>query len=172
MIDDYAEVTIEHNGVKIQFNLNDMAEIMSEDDRKRMAEALCWDELMEEALKRLAGESFCHSSSDYEKSFFFLRDQIIDEALKLRFGAFDKVRQLIQDQLFEARLYWKLWHNSEWFRERGVDILGWMRDNGFDDSNYCDSTSGELANKIMNNISLMMKQELEKLQQAERKEAA
>lgn len=159
--------TISKNGITIELNFNELKEHMTSEQREELAKDLCWDEIMEEAKSRLAGQGDCWSGADKNMSFEFLRDQIVDEALNIKFGAFDRVRQRIKDHLFDSRLYWSLVHCrheimpncnvtvADWFRE-------WSRLNGFEESNYCDKPSDELANNVISQFERLLKEEVGK----------
>lgn len=158
------EIQISKNGISVTLNLMELKESLTSEQRETLAKDLCWDEIMEEAKARLAGSSDCWSGNDRNTTFEFLRDQMIDQALNIKFGAFDRVRQKIKDHLFDSRLYWSLIHCrdeiphgrvtvSDWFRE-------WSRFNGFEDSNYCDKPSDELANAVIAKFEEILKAEL------------
>ena len=155
--------TISKNGITISIDMIELKEHMTSEQKELLAKDLCWDEIMEEALARLAGTTVCYSGHDKNTSFEFLRDQIIDQALNIKFGAFDRVRQKIKDHLFDSRLYWSLVHSRQEIAD-GIEVSTWFREwsnkNGFEDSNYCDKPSDELANDVIANFERLLKAEV------------
>lgn len=152
------DIVIEKGGVRIELNFSKLAESLSREDRMNMASALCWDEVMQEAIDRLAGQSEAWSSTDSEKSFEFLKQQIVDKALQLKFHAFSKVRDDLRDMFFESRLYWKLYHD-ETLPEK-FDVWAWLKANGFEGSNYTDVEASALADSIVVKIEAVMRKHL------------
>jgi len=173
-----SDIIINMNGVSVGFDFSALRDCMTSDERMNLAKSLCWDEVLEEAVLRLAGASDCSSSEDYNLSWEFMADQIVNEALKVRFGAFRRIRESLQDQHFEARMYWKLYHDSghlfydkngdpvtvsRWFRE-------WCESNGFKDSNYCDKESSEWADDVVEKFERLMREEAQKASRQESEE--
>ena len=160
------DITISKNGITVSLDFDELKDHMTYEQREALAKDLCWDEILQEAKSRLAGSSDCWDGRDKKMTFDFLKDQMIDQALSIKFGAFDRVRQKITDHLFDSRLYWSLVHNrdelmpqsvtvSEWFAE-------WSRRNGFEDSNYCDKPSGELADEVIQIFEALLKEEIQR----------
>ena len=157
-------IKISKNGITVSFNIHEMQYAMTTEQRQALAKDLCWDEIMQEALERLAGTSDCYNGNDGNAAFEFLRDQIVDQALNIKFGAFDRVRGKIQGHLFDSRLYWSLLHNRNTLPNSDVEIGEWFRQwsrvNGFEDSNYCDKSSGELADAVVAKFEELLKEEV------------
>ena len=162
------KIEISKGGVTVSLDMIELKETLTSEQRMRLAQDLCWDEVLNEAKMRLASNSECWSGDDNSMSFEFLKEQIIDNALAFKFGAFDRVRQKIKDCLFDNRLYWAAIHDRtpiESYATVSGQTVGeifrqWFERNGFEDSNYCDKKSDEIANDIILKFECLVKNEL------------
>ena len=164
------DITIKKDGITITLDLGQLAENLSADDKRALAQVLCWDELLNEAKARLAGSSEAWSSCDKELSFDFLKTQIIDQALALRFGAYSRAHDALRDMGFDSRLYWKLYHSDDVVYDRSGNQLrvgswfsNWSRANGFNDSNYCDKEAKEWAEDIIARVEALLRADIASL---------
>ena len=122
--------------------LTEAAETTAE-TRMKIAEALCWDEVMIEAMKRLAGNSDSYSSDDDKTGREFLR-QVEDHALRSRHTLLARLVNGWRDTFFETRLYWKMYRD-----EKHRDFFqNWLKLNGFEVSNYQDKEASDIAGKL------------------------
>lgn len=164
------DITIDVRGLTLSINISELSESLTSEEKMALAEGLCWDDVMQEAIRRLAGQSQYSISEDYTRSWDFLADQIADQALNVRFGAFRRVCESLQNQHYEARMYWKLRHdNGHLFYDsdgRSVTVGNWFRTwcerNGFKDSNFLDRESGAWAANVVAEFEKLMRKELEK----------
>ena len=123
-------VVEDDQGFGLTLPLYDLFQSLSSDDRCDVAEALTWDAVLAEAVKRLTDDSTSWSGDDHCLTLDVLCKMEKTVASGYCWTNLRNLNKALHNITSHTHLYWKLWHDEEhgqWFHQ-------WARDNGIESS--------------------------------------
>ena len=119
--------------IEVKVNLHSLFMEMNDEGRMECAEAISWDSIMDEAIRRMLHESNNYSSDDTVKLNLKVLSKIERATLEYDWRLINEILSKFRDIAHHYHLYSKLYHDkahSEFFQR-------WMEANGIE-SNYSD----------------------------------
>lgn len=142
------EITVQNGAYSITIDISRLVEDMnSEQAEALVSSVLLRDYVFKEVINRLTDESQCWAGNDSDRAMEFL-SKCKEFALSRKFNELRQLCDRLRDNLFDNRLYWKLYHcdaempNGE---RVGTWFWRWAEANGFKQSNYCDEDANAIA---------------------------
>jgi hypothetical protein len=144
--------TIEEGWLRIQddqfdlkLNLSQLFEGFNQDERSQIAASLCWGDILQEAIKRLCGESDMWDSTDPTLTLEVLskmEDRLIS---KCRWSLLRNLEDLSKNIASHQHIYWKMYHDPN----HGDFFQDWLRKNNIESNYTCDIKSHEEFMKMV-----------------------
>ena len=124
------------DGFEARFELSRIFETMSGEEKEQLARALCFGHVMDEALKRLTGDSEWWDSEDKERGARLLAS-IGENSLSGAFGIWSKLIESAKSTTSHEHIYWLLYHMDEWPNYKTP--RDWLNGAGISDNHVNDS---------------------------------
>jgi len=101
-------IKIRNGMLTVDVNIYDLIEELSKDERRELAEALTWNEIMEEAARRMIGESECSGGEDDTIALDFLCK--MEDRLQSGYvwSWLKDLNELSREMVAHEHLYWKM----------------------------------------------------------------
>jgi len=131
------EIKIENGKVVTQLDLYETINNLTDEARHELVRALTCDRVMEEAAKRMAGDSDMWASGDTKVALKFLSSVENHLLSGYKWGILQNLEQLAKNMITQEHLYWKMRNDpvhNEFFRQ-------WLEDNNIK-SNYTPEFKG------------------------------
>jgi len=124
-------ILIKNGTISFQFDLREFIDQLEDDEKMQLVEFLTWEKVMEEAVKRLIGESESWGSDDDILTIEVLSKMEQNVLSGYKWSYLRDLDRLSKDLTAHEHLYWKMYHdpiNGAFFRK-------WLSENNIE-SNY------------------------------------
>lgn len=122
------KVKIKDGIINIKIDAYNLIQELTKGEKRELAEALTWGEIMEEAARRMIGESECSGGKDKTITLNFLAKMEGHLLSGYLWSWLNNLNELSQSMTAHEHVYWKMWHDSdhsgffqEWLERNGIE---------------------------------------------------
>lgn len=116
---------------KIEIDVFELIKKMTKEEKMMIVESVTWDEILNEAVKRLTGEAKSWAGDDKLLTLEVLSKMENHLTSGYKWSVLCKLRDAARDMSYHEHLYWKMYHDEQ----HGDLFKQWLKTNGYD-SNY------------------------------------
>jgi len=125
------EVDVEEGKLKIVIDLYELVQEIPEKERHKLARIITWDDIMEEAVRRLIDESPDWCSSNDKMHTLNVLSKMEEHVLSgYKWSILQNLDKLAKNLIIHKHLYWKMYHDpihKDFFRN-------WLEENKIEDN--------------------------------------
>jgi hypothetical protein len=117
--------------ISFSFDLGEFIENLTKEEKMELVKAITWEEVMDEAVRRLTGESETWGSDDDRLTLEVLAKMERNVLSGYKWSTLRELNDLAKNWTSHEHLFWKMYHDPI----HGKFFQQWLRDNNIE-SNY------------------------------------